>query len=74
MDRGSNSTPFRWIPAWCVLFRITGPRSGTRRRGMETCPRSSKWLFHRMVQTLAVIQTVQDRPVLAITNINDFKL
>jgi hypothetical protein len=25
MDRGSNSTPFRWIPVWCVLLGLPAP-------------------------------------------------
>jgi hypothetical protein len=73
MDRGSNSAPFRWIVAWCMFFGSPAP-AAVPVAAFGNLPSIEQVALSPDGSTLAVIQTVHDQRLLAITNINDFKL
>jgi hypothetical protein len=73
MDRGSNSAAFRWIVASCMFFGSPAP-AAVPVAAFGNLPSIEQVALSPDGSTLAVIQTVQDQRLLAITNINDFKL
>jgi acetyl esterase/lipase len=73
MDRGWNSAPFRWIVVSCMLFGSPAP-AAVPVAAFGNLPSIEQIALSPDGSTLAVIQTVQDQRLLAITNINDFKL